>query len=97
MNKALQRGQHRSIIVQSGQVECVAWKNSKVVTMINTISNPSSPTHVKRKSKDGQLKQVPCPESGDAAEEAKVKQRHCWCCLSVAKRNLLDSPDRAAY
>ena len=45
MTKALQSGQHRSVFVQSEQVECVAWKNSKVVTMINTISNPSSLTH----------------------------------------------------
>ena len=29
---------------------------------------------MKRKGKDGQLKQVPCPESGDAAEEAKVNK-----------------------
>ena len=54
MNKALQRGQHRSVVTE--QVECVAWKDSKVVTMINTISNPSSLTHVRRKGKDGQLK-----------------------------------------
>ena len=63
LNKTLTRGHHRSVVVDDGRVECMAWKDNKVVSMINTLSPPTSMTTVKRKGKDGQSSQIPCPES----------------------------------
>ena len=61
LNHRLKRGEHRSIITTSGDVECLAWKDNKVVTMINAISSPSATTTVRRKGKDGQASQILCP------------------------------------
>jgi hypothetical protein len=65
LNRMLQRGEHKSIIVSTnnGQVKCLAWKDKKVVNMLNTESNPLKTTHVKRKGQDGQSTLVSCPES----------------------------------
>ena len=61
LNKTLTRGHHRSVVVDDGRVECMAWKDNEVVSMINTLSPPTSMTTVKRKGKDGQSSQMPCP------------------------------------
>ena len=63
MSKRLTRGEHCSKIVEDGKVECLVWKDTKAVTLINTICNPTTTTTVKRKGKDGQTSRIPCPES----------------------------------
>ena len=65
LNQELQRGEHKSVIVstENGAVECLAWKDKKVVTMLNTDCNPNNTTNVKRKGRDGQSTLVSCPES----------------------------------
>ena len=68
LNQELQRGEHKSVIVstENGAVECLAWKDKKVVSMLNTDCNPNNPnnmTNVKRKGRDGQSTLVSCPES----------------------------------
>ena len=65
LNQELQRGEHKSVIVstENGAVECLAWKDKKVVTMLNTDCNPNNTTNVKMKGRDGQSTSVSCPES----------------------------------
>jgi hypothetical protein len=63
MSKRLTRGEHCSKIVEDGKVECLVWKDTKAVILINTICNPTTTTTVKRKGKDGQTSRIPCPES----------------------------------
>ena len=62
LNRNLSRGQHKSSLA-SDMVECLVWKDNKIVSVINTISSPDSTTTVKRTSKDGTQAQIACPES----------------------------------
>jgi hypothetical protein len=63
LNKTLKRGEHKSVIVSNGQVECLMWKDNKVVSLINTITSPSLQTTVNRRSKDGSRAPIACPQS----------------------------------
>ena len=63
LNKVLKRGEHRSVLVSSGQVECLVWKDNKVVSLINTVTEPEQLTTVNRRNKDGTRKQITCPQS----------------------------------
>ena len=62
-SKTLQRGDYKSCLIHDGKTECLVWMDKKPVSMVNSISDPSSMTHVKRTAKDGSRLQVPCPES----------------------------------
>ena len=61
LNRQLQRGQHRSVMVCLG-AHCLAWKDKKAIPIINTICKTSSTTTVKRKMKDETRITVTCPE-----------------------------------
>ena len=62
-NKVLKRGEHRSVSVSSGQVEYQVWKDDKVVSLINTVTEPTQLMTVNRQNKDGTRKQITCPQS----------------------------------
>lgn len=63
LNKVLKRGEHKSILVSDGKVECLMWKDNKVVSLINTATTPSLTTNVTRRNKDGSRAPIPCPQS----------------------------------
>ena len=48
LNKVLKRGEHRTVLVSSGQVECLVWKDNKVVSLINRVTEPTQLTTVNR-------------------------------------------------
>ena len=50
-------------MIHDGKTECPAWMDKKPVHIINSISDPSSMTNVKRTAKDGSRLSIPCPES----------------------------------
>ena len=39
------------------------WKDKKGVAFLNTVTDPTTLTHVPRRNKDGTRSQVPCPEA----------------------------------
>ena len=61
LNKQMQRGECQTKIVDG--VQCLVWKDRKVVPIINTISNPNNVSQVMRRNKDGTRSPVPCPDS----------------------------------
>ena len=61
LNKLMKRGECRSEIVDG--VQCLVWKDRKVVPIINTISDPSNVSQVMRQNKDGTRSPVSCPDS----------------------------------
>ena len=63
LNKVLKRGEHRSVLVSSGQVECLVSKDNKVVSLTNKVTEPTQLTMVNRRNKDGTRKEIKCPQS----------------------------------
>ena len=61
MAKAMQRGESKSIMVDG--VECLVWKDNKVVPLVNNISDPNKQSMVPCRNKDGTRSQISCPES----------------------------------
>ena len=61
LNKQMKRGECQTKIVD--EVQCLVWKDRKVVPIINTISNPNNVFQVMRRNKDGTRSPVPCPDS----------------------------------
>ena len=61
MAKAMQRGEYKSIMVDG--VECLVWKDNKVVPLVNNISDPNRQSMVPHRNKDGTRSQISCPES----------------------------------
>lgn len=50
LSKVLTRGQSKTQDVDG--IECLVWKDNKAVAFINTITDPSTLTHVHRRNKD---------------------------------------------
>ena len=44
-------------------MDCVVWKDKRLVTLVNTITEPSNMSLVLRRNKDGSRSRVSCPES----------------------------------
>jgi hypothetical protein len=61
LNKSLKRGESISAMVDS-KVECFVWKDNRCVPFINTVGQPGASTTVPRKEKDGNRRDVSCPE-----------------------------------
>lgn len=58
---SMRRGESKSKMV--GNVHAFVWKDKKNVNFLNTAINPEEFTTVKRKMKDGQVIDVPCPSA----------------------------------
>ena len=62
LNKSLERGAHRSKILDN-DVQCLVWKDKKAMAFISTISAPSAETQVSRRNKDGSRSEISCPNT----------------------------------
>ena len=57
--RTLKRGE--SIFHQKGNLVANIWQDKKLVSIMSTNCQPTGPTTVRRKQKDGQVQSVPCP------------------------------------
>ena len=57
--RTLKRGE--SIVRQKGNLVANIWQDKKLVSIMSTNCQPTGPTTVRRKQKDGQVQSVPCP------------------------------------
>ena len=62
-NKTMSRGDYASVLSNSGDVECLIWKDNKCVPFLNTITKPGTEDSVNRKAKDGNRQAIKCPKS----------------------------------
>ena len=53
-------------VMQRGNLTAYAWKDKKIVTYLSTIADPLQNKVVRRKQKDGSVKEVPCPMVGES-------------------------------
>lgn len=63
LQKTMQRGDRKSVLLHDGKIECLIWKDHTTVPLINTITDSAKHTTVKRTNKDGSRTDVTCPES----------------------------------
>lgn len=61
LEKEMSHGDIRSNVVDG--VECVVWKDKRIVTLVNNITDPEAVSTVLRRNKDGTRSSVSCPES----------------------------------
>ena len=53
-------------VMQRGNLTAYAWKDKKIVTYLSTIADPLQNKVMRRKQKDGSVKEVPCPMVGES-------------------------------
>ena len=61
ISKGMKRGESKSKLMKG--VQCIVWKDKKGVAFLNTVTDPTTLTHVPRRNEDGMRSQVPCPEA----------------------------------
>jgi hypothetical protein len=61
--KTMERGDHKSEMVENNTIQCLVWKDTKPVTLLNTICTPAAMSQVPCRNKDGTRTQITCPEA----------------------------------
>ena len=75
----MSRGDYASVLSNSGDVECLIWKDNKCVPFLNTIIKPGTEDSVNRKAKDGSRQAIKVSQVCKAVQPVYGWRGYCRC------------------